>query len=137
MNITIGLDIGGTKIMVAAADSDGTLLRRVLADTPTDLAEGLALLRRLTAEVQGSDTLTAIGAAVGGPLDWRTGVVSPLHQPEWRNVPLKAIFEQEFGCPFFVDVDTNAAALAEWRAGEEKAGRLLYLTLSTGMGAAF
>jgi glucokinase len=137
MNITIGLDIGGTKILAAAADSDGTLLRRVRADTPTNLAEGLALLKRLTAEVQGLDTLTAIGAAIGGPLNWQTGVVSPLHQPEWRNVPLKAIFEQKFGCPFFVDVDTNAAALAEWRDGAEKAGRLLYLTLSTGMGGGF
>ena len=137
MNITIGLDIGGTKIMAAAADSDGTLLRRVRADTPANLAEGLALLKRLTAEMRGPDTLAAIGAAVGGPLDWQTGVVSPLHQPEWRNVPLKAIFESEFGCPFFVDVDTNAAALAEWRDGEEKTDRLLYLTLSTGMGGGF
>ena len=137
MDITIGLDIGGTKIMVAAADSAGAILRRARADTPLDLNEGLALLKRLTEEARGADTLTAIGAAVGGPLDWQTGIVSPLHQPQWREVPLKAIFERKFGCPFFVDVDTNAAALAEWRYGGREPGGLLYLTLSTGMGGGF
>lgn len=135
--ITIGLDIGGTKIMAAAANSDGQILRRVRADTPPGLDEGLALLQRLTLELQGADMITAIGAAVGGPLDWQTGVVSPLHQPEWRDVPLKAIFESKFGCPFFVDVDTNAAVMAEWRERNEETGSLLYLTLSTGMGGGF
>ncbi|MDQ2798953.1 MAG: ROK family protein [Armatimonadota bacterium] len=134
MDITIGLDIGGTKIMVAAADGAGTILRRTRADTPLDLTEGLALLKRLTEEVQETDRIVAIGAAAGGPLDWKTGVVSPLHQPQWRDVPLKAIFEREYGCPFFVDVDTNAAALGEWRYGGREPGGLLYLTLSTGMG---
>ncbi len=123
--------------MVAAADGEGTILRRVRADTPVDLNEGLALLKRLTDEVRGPDNITAIGAAAGGPLDWQTGVVSPLHQPQWRDVLLKAIFEREYGCPFFVDVDTNAAALGEWHHGGREAGGLLYLTLSTGMGGGF
>lgn len=134
MNIYIGLDIGGTKILAAAAGEDGAVLRRVRAETPQSLGEGLALLTRMTLDVRGGDALLAVGAAAGGPLDFETGVVSPLHQPEWRGVPLKALFEAEFGRPFFVDVDTNAAALAEWTYGGEPASRLLYLTLSTGMG---
>lgn len=137
MNIFIGLDIGGTKLMAAAAAEDGTLLRRVRADTPAPLAEGLALLKQMTTDLRSEDTLLAIGAAAGGPLNFETGVVSPLHQPQWREVPLKAIFEKEFGCPFFVDVDTNAGALAERTFGGETASRLLYLTLSTGMGGGF
>ncbi len=137
MNIFIGLDIGGTKLMAAAATEDGTLRRRVRAETPAALGEGLELLKRLTADLTGEDTLLAVGAAAGGPLDYRTGVVSPLHQPAWREVPLQAIFEAQFGCPFFVDVDTNAGALAEWAFGGERASRLLYLTLSTGMGGGF
>jgi predicted NBD/HSP70 family sugar kinase len=78
-----------------------------------------------------------IGAAIGGPLDWKEGIVSPLHQPEWRAVPLKALMEREFGCPFRVDVDTNVAALGEWRARGRSPRRLLYLTISTGMGGGF
>jgi predicted NBD/HSP70 family sugar kinase len=137
MNIHIGLDIGGTKIMAASADKKGKILERLRAETPLNLAEGLALLEKLTLQLRENFTLVSIGAAVGGQLDWRTGVVSPLHQPEWRNVPLKAIMEEKFGCPFRLDVDTNVAALGEYTFGNVSASRLLYLTLSTGMGGGF
>jgi len=42
--------------------------------------------------------------------------------------------EEKWACPFHVDVDTNLAALAEYDALTEKPSRLLYITLSTGMG---
>jgi glucokinase len=67
-------------------------------------------------------------------LDWQTGVVSPLHQPEWRDVPLRAIMEEEWQCPFRVDVDTNVGALGEFCFGRASGDPLLYITLSTGMG---
>ena len=99
------------------------------------LAQGL--LKDLTHKVAQGKVIKAIGASAGGPLDYRSGVVSPLHMPEWRNVPLKQIFEDQFQTRFFVDVDTNAAALAEYRFGGHKSDRLLYLTLSTGVGGGF
>ncbi len=45
--------------------------------------------------------------------------------------------QEEWGCPFWVDVDTNVAALGEYYFGGEKASKLLYITLSTGMGGGF
>src|SRR6266536_2704327 len=94
MPIYIGLDIGGTKLMVAAADASGAILRR-------------------------------------------TCEVSPLHQPQWRAVPLKALMEQRWGCPFFVDVDTNVAAVGEYASGAVACRRFLYITLSTGVGGGY
>jgi predicted NBD/HSP70 family sugar kinase len=134
MSIYIGLDIGGTKLMVAAAGNAGQLLRRSYAPTPLDLDLGLETLQGMVAEVAQGEPIAAIGAAIGGPLDAERGIVSPLHQPQWRAVPLKAIMEQRWGCPFAVDVDTNVAALGEYALGGAPVGRLLYLTLSTGMG---
>jgi predicted NBD/HSP70 family sugar kinase len=134
MSVYLGLDIGGTKLLAAAADRDGRILRRVRQDTPVPLAEGLDLLRRMAREVADGEPVLAAGAAAGGPLDWETGIVSPLHQPQWRGVPLKAVMEEELGAPFAVDVDTNVAALGEYRFGNTGAERLVYLTLSTGMG---
>jgi glucokinase len=134
MAVYVGLDIGGTKFLAAAANSEGDILRTARADTPVDLAAGLALLEAMVRDVAQGEPIQAIGAAIGGPLDWRSGVVSPLHQPQWRDVPLKAIVEQTWSCPFSVDVDTNVAALGEYYIGRETAGRFLYLTLSTGMG---
>ena len=134
MSLYVGLDIGGTKLLVASADSEGSILKRVQEPTPLDRDEGIAALHRMIAATAGDEKITAIGAAIGGPLDWEKGIVSPLHQPQWRDVPLKAMMKERWGCPFFVDVDTNVAALGEYYFGKEEAPRLLYLTVSTGMG---
>ncbi|OPZ86071.1 MAG: putative fructokinase [bacterium ADurb.Bin429] len=64
-------------------------------------------------------------------------MVSPLHQPAWRDVPLKAMMEARYGCPFAVDVDTNVAALGEYRLGGVTTDRFLYMTVSTGIGGGF
>lgn len=135
--ILIGLDIGGTKLMVAAANAEGRILRRVRAPTPAGLDEGLDQLHRMIAAVAVGAAIAGIGAAIGGPLDPVRGIVSPLHQPAWRDVPLKALMEQRWGCPFAVDVDTNVAALGEYTIERLGVRRFLYITLSTGMGGGF
>lgn len=137
MAVYIGLDIGGTKFLVAAADKQGRILRRVQKPTPYDRDKGIALLMEMTNEVAAGEKIAAFGAAVGGPLDWQSGVVSPLHQPTWRDVPLKQIFEERYNCPLYLDVDTNVAALGEYRFGGETARRLFYMTVSTGIGGGY
>ncbi|MBN1542143.1 ROK family protein [candidate division KSB1 bacterium] len=137
MAFCVGLDIGGSKFLVAAADEKGKIIARVKHSTPHDLDEGIELLHDMIAKVAGEGPLIGMGAAIGGPLDWEAGVVSPLHQPQWRDVPLKAIMEERWHCPFFVDVDTNAAALGEFTFGDENAERFLYMTVSTGIGGGF
>ncbi len=134
MGIYVGLDIGGTKFMVAAADSEGKILRRTREATTDSLEKDLALLNRMINKMAAGEKILGMGAAIGGPLEWEPGIVSPLHQPAWQSVPLKAIMEERWSCPFFVDVDTNIAALGEYYFGNVSARRFLYLTLSTGMG---
>jgi len=63
--------------------------------------------------------------------------VSPLHQPEWRDIPLKTLIQERWRCPFYVDVDTNVAAIGEYHFGNEQAPRFLYMTMSTGIGGGF
>lgn len=133
----VGLDIGGTKLMVAAADADGTIVRRARMPTPQPLHEGLELLHQLIGEVTQGAPIAGIGAAIGGPLDATRGIVSPLHQPAWREVPLKQLVEDRWRCRFAVDVDTNVAALGEYTLERLTVSRFLYLTLSTGMGGGF
>jgi len=137
MKVFIGLDIGGTKIMVASADRDGNILRRARRATSTSLEADLANINHMIDEVAAEEEIMGMGAAIGGPLDWEQGIVSPLHQPAWRNIPLKAMMEAKWDCPFHVDVDTNVAAIGEYRWGGASAGGFLYLTLSTGMGGGF
>jgi predicted NBD/HSP70 family sugar kinase len=134
MGIIVGLDIGGTKIVAAAADLNGKIIRRCQRATPVGLSEGLALILDLIAEVADKEKILAMGAAIGGPLDWEGGIVSPLHQPEWRDIPLKQILQERWDCPFFVDVDTNVAAIGEYDQNQLSSSTFIYLTISTGMG---
>jgi len=136
-SVYIGLDVGGTKFMVAAANQDGEIIRTTRASTPGKREDDIELLHQMIAEVAGESEIRGMGAAVGGPLDWETGIVSPLHQPTWIDVPLKQIMESRWNCPFYVDVDTNVAALGEYYYSKERISRLLYITLSTGMGGGF
>ena len=70
MGVFVGLDIGGTKIMVAAADREGNILRRARMDTSTSLDEDLTNINNMIVEVSGEDEILGMGAAIGGPLDW-------------------------------------------------------------------
>jgi predicted NBD/HSP70 family sugar kinase len=137
MVVFVGLDIGGTKVMVASADREGNILRRARKATTSSLETDLANINDMILEVTAGEEILGMGAAIGGPLDWERGIVSPLHQPAWREVPLKAMMETRWSCPCHVDVDTNVAALGEYRWGGDSAARFLYLTLSTGMGGGF
>ena len=132
--VYIALDMGGTKLLAAAVDSDRTILARERASTPRSLDEGLSLLKQMVRSVAGGSAIHAIGVSAGGPLDHERGVLSSLHFPEWRDVPFKEIMETEFGSPLRVEVDTNAAVLAEYHFGGHRCDRLLYVTLSTGVG---
>lgn len=137
MSIYIGLDIGGTKFMVAAATGNGEIIRRVRTYPSDTLEKDLATLHEMIEKVAGGEVISGMGAAIGGPLDWKTGIVSPLHQPTWREVNLKEIMETRWGPPFFVDVDTNVAALGEFYRTRMTSQKFLYITLSTGMGGGF
>ncbi|HRU02065.1 MAG TPA: ROK family protein, partial [Victivallales bacterium] len=133
----IGLDIGGTKILAAIANPEGKIIKQLYRETPISLTDGLKVLDDIINELSCGERISGIGIAIGGPLDHEKGIVSPLHQPEWRNVPLKQIMEDRWHCPVYIDVDTNVAALGEYRLTNEKFKRFLYLTISTGMGGGF
>jgi len=124
--------------MVAAAEPDSLrVLSTFVEPTPDGLEDGIGLLHTLIGRVTRGAPVAGMAAAIGGPLDWQTGVVSPLHQPAWRNVPLARLMRERWQAPFRCDVDTNVAALGEYHLGKYTESRLLYLTLSTGMGSGF
>ena len=137
--VLLGLNIGGTTCSVSLGTSEGKLLARdswasgasrgpdaMIADL---VGHGCALLS--------SDAdLTAVGVAVGGPMDGIHGVVlGPPNLPGWDNVPLAARLTAAFRCPVRVEHDAAACALAEYLWGNfRSARRLAYLTCGTGFG---
>jgi glucokinase len=139
--IIAGIDIGGTKIAVALADTTGELL--ALARFPTRLELGphrvldnaVAELERMSAELGGARP-SAVGIGCGGPLDRRRGVIlSPPNLPGWDEFPVVEIVERALGVPTLLDNDANASALGEHRHGAGRGlSNLVYVTISTGIG---
>lgn len=139
----LGFDIGGTKIAVCLALSDGTIINSARVDnrdrSPDKVLPEMAEAgRKLLAEssYKASD-LRALGIDSPSPMDFEAGVIQqPHNMPRWIDVPIRDYLSGEFGVPAFFDNDANAAGTAEWLFG---AGRetddMIYLTMSTGIGA--
>ena len=135
--IVWGLDIGGTKTALCAANEAGEILAR--RQLPTrDFPGWEALLETLIA--WGRESLPApqaVGVSCGGPLDSQRGLIlSPPNLPGWDEVPITAWLRQRTGAPAFLQNDANACALAEWCYGAGRGTRnMVFLTFGTGLGA--
>jgi len=134
----VGVDVGGTKVSVAAL-RDGTFAAPRLqptAHTSTELfvAEVVASVRAAAA---GEGDLAAVGIGVPSVVEFATGRVrTTVNIPVLQDVPLRALLEDELGVPVFVDNDATVAALAEAHdeRGELETGCLVMITVGTGIG---
>lgn len=141
--MTIGVDVGGTKVAAGLVDSSGQIVQKArvpmvaTADAATGFAAVKAAVEALFALApEARSAVKGIGICSPGPLDPRTGVVlNPPNVPCWRNFPLGAETERAFGKPTKVDNDANAAGLAEalWGAAADRSN-VFYATLGTGIG---
>jgi predicted NBD/HSP70 family sugar kinase len=81
-------------------------------------------------------SLAGIGIADPGLVDSRNGVtVTSSTIAFWKNVPLKQIFEAEFGLPVLVETRTRAKTVAERKAAGNGAETMVYIDYGTGIGA--
>jgi glucokinase len=139
---TIGIDIGGTKVLGGVVDAAGRVLARSLHPTPgTDVAEVervIALVvEELTAGLGGPQEVSAVGIGAAGFVDAERSRVRFSPHLAWRDEPLRDAVQARVGLPVVVDNDANAAALAETRFGAAVGHRhVLCLTLGTGIGGA-
>ncbi|MBQ4051619.1 MAG: ROK family protein [Oscillospiraceae bacterium] len=136
----IGIDVGGTKCALIAAEKEGEgcrMMERIAFPTGS-LSEALEKfyegIEKLIAKYGSCE---GIGISCGGPLNERTGMIlSPPNLPGWDEVPIVKMMEERFGVPTKLRNDANACALAEWRFGAgQGTTNMVFLTCGTGMGA--
>ena len=131
--MVLGVDVGGTKVAVAAVDG---VSATHAAEHPTVTVSTDALLDGMEHAVRGviaqAGEPTAIGVGVPSQIDYATGTVETSVNIPLTGVPLRDELGGRFGVPVFVDNDANCAALAESHiVGEDD---LVMLTLGTGRG---
>lgn len=139
----LAVDLGGTNVRVALADSDAVLIARLqqptaLALGPSGIVEQMASMsEHLLADADlPLMAICGLGVAVPGPIDEPRGaVLGPPNLPGWDEVFLGAMLRARLGIDAVLANDANAAALGEWAFGAGKGtGTMVYLTVSTGIG---
>jgi glucokinase len=136
--VVLAVDIGGTKHSLALIEA-GRMSRR---DTfPTHAAGGrpwmIEHLKSLLPGWLAGARPVACGIGFGGPVAYASQRVGrSMHAGGWQDFPLPAVLAEHLGIPCRMDNDANLGALGEWSAGAGAgAASLLYVTLSTGIGA--
>jgi glucokinase len=140
----LAIDLGGTQIRAAHVSPDLVVSCRRAVETRDE--EGVqavidricsaALAVREDAHRAGLADPVGIGISSPGPLDpWAGIVIAPPNLAGWRDIPLAANVEEAVGLPTYLERDTNAAVMGEWRYGAAKgADDVIYVTVSTGIG---
>ncbi len=136
MTVTVGIDIGGTKISAGAVDQDGRLLQSERSDTPAAepdaiVATASSLVRRLS---HGFD-VEAVGVACAGMVDAERSMVRFAPNIAWRDAPLRAMLEEQLSLPVVIENDANAAAWGEFLYGPARELQdMVLITIGTGVG---
>ena len=134
--LTIGVDIGGTKVAAGVVDPAGAVLSRTLHRTPSHQPSAVEdVIAACVDELRREHDVRAVGIGAAGFIDHDTGTVLLAPNLAWRAEPLRDAVTARIGLPVVVDNDANAAAWAEYRFG---AGRgethLAVVTVGTGIG---
>jgi len=131
----IGVDVGGTKTLVATFSDDGVMGEQTKFPTPPDYDTFLTELKRAVSEFTTKD-FRAGAIAVPGRMDRKRGVVAYLANLPWRDVPLQADAERLLNCPIALEHDGPLAGLYEslFLPADQT---VLYVTISTGIGTGF
>ena len=143
----IGVDLGGTNIVVGAMPEDGS---REIAfrSSPTRAAEGEeSVVERMIQMIEDVITVTmaetgaeredfiGIGVGAPGPLDREKGVIITAPNLGWKMFPLRDRIQTATGLHTTLDNDANCATIGEaWTGAARGAKNVIGVTIGTGIG---
>ena len=137
---TIGLDIGGTKILGVAADESGRVVGERTAPTgvgPDAVVTTAAAMIGELRNAAGADRELGevVGAGFAGMVDFDGVVRYAPNLPGFEGVDVRSRLESACGTVVTVDNDANVAALGEVLYGAARGhSEVLLVTLGTGIG---
>lgn len=137
---SIGIDLGGTNLRVAAISAEGFEFRRIAV--PAHYADGpdrvLDDIQKSVEDVRKTQRgeLRGVGIGVPGYIDSHAGVVvSAANLPGFEDYPVRDELQRKLDTPVLLENDANAAALGEmWMGAGSSVRDLILITLGTGIG---
>ena len=137
MAYTIGVDVGGTKVLGGVVDESGTVVKTARRDTPREGGSALTqAIADVAKELMAEFTIDSVGVSVAGFVssDRKTMLATP-NIAGWNGVDLDYQLTSLIGLPVVIENDANAAAWGEARFGAGRGRRhMLMLTVGTGIG---
>lgn len=131
----LAIDVGGTKTLVAVVDGHGAIKEEFRFPTPQDYQEFLRQLAETVASLS-TDDFKACGIGIPGIVDHKHGRGLEFSHLSWHDVPVQADVERIAKCPVIVENDAKLAGLSEAMLVKHHQ-RVLYVTISTGIGTGF
>lgn len=133
---TIGVDLGGTKMLIGVLSGTERLYEQREASTGQTEDELVELLVREVEEARDArPDVSAVGLGIPATIDHDKGIaVSAVNLP-LADLAIREIVSERVGLPVFVDNDGNVAALAEYLYGAAQGmPHMVMLTVGTGIG---
>jgi glucokinase len=137
--LSLGIDIGGTKILGAAVSPTGEVVAEHRVPSPAQQPDQMVdtVSKLILDLIEENGEPAAIGVAAAGFIDRSQSVVLYAPNLNWRNEPLRERIEKKINRPLIIENDANAAGWAEFKFGAaQKYDSMVMLTLGTGVGGA-
>lgn len=134
--LTVGVDVGGTKIAAGVVDEGGTILRRTRRKTRSDDADAIiSTIIDVALELADTENVAAVGVGSAGFVDAQRSTVLFAPNLAWRDVPVRERVMDATGLPTVVENDANSAAWGEFRFGAAAdLDHMVCVTIGTGVG---
>ena len=140
--LTVGFDLGGTKMVAALVDSDYKLLARKKKNThgkdPDEpIFDRMVRVIETLCKKNDADPKSLVGIGIGspGPLDPVKGHIFETANLPLKDFPLKDKMEEAFGVPVEVENDVTTGTLGEYHFGAGRKGtNVLGVFPGTGIG---
>ncbi|MFC2038484.1 ROK family protein [Chloroflexota bacterium] len=137
--MTIGVDLGGTKIETSLVDDAGNIIASHRSLTNSEKgSEGViaGIVDCVNTCLDKTDeSPQALGIGMAGQIEKNTGLVHFAPNLGWHDVPLREKLEEQLGLPVTVTNDVRAAAYGEWLYGAgQGTSDLACIFVGTGIG---
>jgi glucokinase len=136
VELTIGVDVGGTKIAAGVVDPQGNMIEKVRVETPATTAQAVegGIIHAVRQLLERHDAVS-VGLAVAGFVDEKRATLRFAPNLPMVERPLKDIVGGAVGLTVVVENDANAAAWGEYRFGGGRGNHdVILITVGTGLG---
>jgi glucokinase len=136
MTLTIGVDVGGTKVAAGVVDSRGKILEKLKRPTPAvSPAQTAHVISATVLELMSRHKVSAVGLGAAGFIEETRATVLFAPNLAWRDEPVKQQVQDQVGVPVIVENDANATAWAEAVYGAARGySDVVLITVGTGIG---